>query len=382
MPSPAPRLADVIAAIEETAPPRFAAAGDPIGLHHGSPAQTVRKVALALDAGLAAQELAAKAKADLLLVHHPRFWGGLKTLREDSTTGRRAARMVRLGLAVYSAHTNLDAAPGGVNDTLADIVGLGEKRTVIVPSCEEKLQKLTVFTPATHIEQVRKAVCAAGAGAVGKYSDCTFRVRGTGTFRCGADTKPFQGKPGSFEEADEYRLETVFGEFSREKILAALLAAHPYEEVAYDIHTLANPGTVYGFGRVGELATPEEIPALAARLAEAAGSTMTQYAVASAAPTKKRTRDVKNVRRVAVWSGAGVEVEAILRTNPEAIVAGEISYHDVESFLDAGVSVITLGHGYSEEPVLHPWAARLKTLLPSVAFSVLPRGLIAMTNVQ
>ncbi len=369
-----PTLADVIQAVDFTAPPRLALDGDPIGLHHGDPAQTVRKAALALDAGLDAQDRAAGMGADLLLVHHPRFWGGLKTLREDSVAGRRAARMARLGLAVLSAHTNLDIAPGGVNDVLADTVGLApEGRAVILPVHEERLCKLTVFVPAAHVENVRKAVCAAGAGAIGKYSDCTFRARGVGTFRCGADARPFQGRPGSFEEADEYRLETVFGEYSRDAVLAALLAAHPYEEVACDIHPLLNKGRVYGLGRVGELPRPESVPALAARLAKATGSTMTQYV---AVPKRRRS-----VRRVAVWSGSGVELSPVVASGAEAVVAGEISYHDVESFLDEGVSVVTLGHGFSEEIVLVPWAARLRKLLPEVSFTVLPRGPVFMTNV-
>ena len=369
--SPIRRLSEVIAAVEETAPPRLAVDGDPIGLHHGSLSQPIRKVAVALDAGLAAQDMAAKMKADLLLVHHPRFWGGLKTLRQDSTTGRRAAKMARLGLAVYSAHTNLDIAPGGVNDVLADTVGLA-CRAPIVPVREEKLCKLVAFVPASHVEQVRKAICAAGAGAIGNYADCTFRARGTGTFSCGENTRPFQGTPGSFEEADEYRLETIFGEYARDAILAALLRSHPYEEVAFDIYPLLNKGTVYGIGRVGELPRPEPVAKLAARLAKASGSTMTQYAAAS-----KRAP-----QRIAVWSGAGVEVAPIAASGAEAVVAGEISYHDVESFLDEGVSVVTLGHGFSEEPALKPWAARLGKMLPGVAFTVLPKGLISMTNVM
>lgn len=374
------RLADVIRAVEETAPPRLALDGDPVGLHCGDPAAPVRKIALALDASLAAQDRAAKAKADLLLVHHPRFWGGLKTLREDSVTGRRAARMARLGLAVYSAHTNLDIAPGGVNDVLADAAGIGgaKGRSVIVPTYTDQLRKLVAFVPVAHADRVREAVCAAGAGAIGKYSDCTFRVRGVGTFRCGAGTKPFQGSPGSFEEADEVRLETVFPESVQDAVLAALLAAHPYEEAAYDVYPLLNKGAVYGLGRVGDLAAAEAVPALAARLAGSTGSTMAQYAVAGG----RGKGSARLVRRVATWSGAGVEVAPVVASGAEVVVAGEVGYHDVESFLDEGVSVVTLGHGFSEEIVLKPWAARLAGLLPGVVFVVLPRGGISMVNCE
>lgn len=363
-------LKDVISAVERIAPPCLAMDGDPIGLHYGRLGAPVRRVAMALDASIAAQEMAVFRKADLLLVHHPRFWGGLKTLRQDNVSGCRAAFMAEHRLAVYSAHTNLDAAPGGINDLLAEVVGL-QFPEVVEAHRVERLIKLAVFVPATHVEKVRKAICAAGAGAIGNYADCTFRVRGVGTFSCGEGTHPYQGKPGSFEEADEYRLETIFGEYDQDRILAALLQAHPYEEVAYDLYPLLGQGRRYGFGRVGNLPGRETVAALASRLAKATGSGMVQYS----------GRPKRPLSRVATWAGAGANVEALSTCGADAVVAGEISYHDVETFMDRNMAVITLGHGYSEEIILKPWAAKLRKLAPGVEFKVLPRGLISMTNV-
>lgn len=365
------KVRDVIAAMEEIAPPWLAVDGDPVGLHVGDPERRVKRVAVSLDASLAALAEAVKARSDMVVAHHPRFYRGLATLAETDPAGRRAAALARSGLAVYSAHTNLDMAPGGTNDLLAEAAGL-RAPVLIAPEREERLIKLAVFVPAAHVEKVRRAVCGAGAGAIGKYADCTFRARGTGTFSCGEDARPFQGRPGSFEEADEYRLESVFPETLRRAVVDAMLKAHPYEEAAYDLYPLAaGMGRRYGFGRLGDLGVPGTLSVFAGRLAKATGSTMTQYA---GKPGMK-------IRRAAVWAGAGVAVGKVIACGPDAVVAGEMGYHDVEAFLDAGIGVVTLGHGFSEELVLRPLAARLKKLLRGVDVTVKGKGALAMRNV-
>lgn len=364
------KVKDVMAAVEVIAPRSLALDGDPIGLHAGDPEKRVKRVSLALDAGLNALDAAGKMRAEMLLVHHPLFYRGLSSLVESDSSGRRALAIVRSGITVYSAHTNLDLAVGGTNDVLAGITGLREWE-LVVGEREERLLKLAVFVPADHVEMVRRAVCAAGAGAIGKYADCTFRSRGIGTFSCGEGTKPYQGRPGSFEEADEYRLETVFGEFSRQRVVDAMLRAHPYEEVAYDLYTLSGQGRQYGLGRVGELPSRETLATLAARMAKATGSTMAQYA----------GKPGMLVRRVAVWAGAGVDVHALSACRPDVVIAGEMSYHDIETFMDVGIGVVTLGHGFSEEPVLPPLAARLRKMVTGVEFRVVRKGFISARNV-
>ncbi len=302
---------DIINAMDRIAPPKLALDNDPIGLHAGDRNKPVKRLALALDAGLPALAAASKRRADMLLVHHPRFYGGLRTLAEDDPAGRRAAAILKADMAVYSAHTNLDMAEGGTNDQLAAAAGLVESR-LVKPEREERLLKLVVFVPVEHLEPVRAALTAAGAGSLGKYSDCTFRCRGVGTFKGGLGTTPFIGKPGALAEAEEYRLETVFGEWSRERVLAALLAAHPYEEVAFDVFPLLRPARVFGFGRVGELAEAETVGEFAARMAGAVGSGMTQYSGDGR----------KKIRRVAVWAGAGVAVRELMDSGAEGVVAG------------------------------------------------------------
>lgn len=364
-----PTVKDVIAAMNAIAPPALALEGDPIGLHSGNPGKKVAHIMLSLDASLWAVEAAVKKKADMLVVHHPRFYRGVATLADCDATGRRATAIARSGLAVFSAHTNLDLAEGGTNDVLAGLTGLVETELVTVEK-SEALLKLAVFVPDSHVKAVLKALCKAGAGHIGKYADCTFRSRGTGTFRGGKDTNPFIGKPGILEEADEYRLETVFGEFAKERVLSAMFEAHPYEEVAYDLYRLEGEARAYGLGRVGMLPAPETLSAFARRLSRVFHSGMTQY----------HGKASRRIRRVAVWAGAGVNVKAVIASGAEVLVAGEVGYHDLETFADAGMTVVTLGHGYSEEMVLKPLGARLAKLLPECKIGISKTGLISMRN--
>lgn len=363
---------DIIHAMEELAPPMLAMESDKerIGLHAGEPKAKVSTVALALDASLPALEAARKMRAQMLVVHHPRFWSPIRNLVESDPSGRRGISMIRSGIAVYSAHTNLDVAPNGTNDQLSRVAGLLAPE-VLEPVYREKLFKLTVFVPASHAEAMVKALDKAGAGAIGKYSGCTYRVRGVGTFRCGEGTKPFQGKPGSWEEADEFRIETIFGELLRDKILAALLAAHPYEEPAYDIYPVLGTGKIFGLGYVGGLAVAETVRDLAKRMAATSRSTETRY-------SGKGTRKVK---RVAVWAGAGAPVGRLVECGAEAVITGEIGYHDVELFLDNGIAVIALGHGWSEELALKPLALALEAKVRGVKVKVAGQGFISMTNI-
>lgn len=361
---------DVIEAMETIAPPALALQGDPVGLHSGRLGQKVRKILLCVDASLRAVAEAEAMGADMLVAHHPRFYRGLSTLAAHDASGRRAAAILKSGIAVYSAHTNLDMADGGTNDTLADLLGLEDRKIVKVEK-RESLLKLAVFVPVSHMQNVLRAVCDAGAGAIGSYSDCTFRAKGVGTFRCGDDTNPFIGKPGSYEEADEYRLETVFREFSAGKIVAAMKKAHPYEEVAYDLYPLVGGGKTYGFGRLGELPKRESAASLAARMAKATGSRMTQY----------HGKAGRRIRHVVAWAGGGVDTAAVLASGAEALVAGEVGYHDLETLSDGGMSVIVLGHGYSEAPVLKALAKRLAALVRGVQVATARRSDFSFVNI-
>lgn len=243
--------------LEELAPPEIALPGDPVGLQVGDPRREVRKVLVALDLDEAVLQQALDVEADMVVTHHPLLYTSLSCIDESRPSGSLIAAIIRNKITVYSAHTNLDIAPQGVNRLLADRLGLEEEgRVFIQPSQEDRLLKLVVFVPREHEDAVADAVAEAGAGWIGRYSHCTFRAPGTGTFMPREGTSPYIGETGRLEKVEEVRLETVLPVSRRRAVLKALLEAHPYEEVAYDSHPLALSPETSGLGLVGTISPP------------------------------------------------------------------------------------------------------------------------------
>lgn len=360
---------DVMEMMETIAPAWMACDGDPNGLHLGDPSARIGKVWVALDATLEVIQRAKRAKAGMLVVHHPRFYHGLKTLDESTPSGRLAAEAVRAGIAIFCAHTNLDIAPNGVNDTLAELAGLVDP-AVAVPLRPDPLLKLAVFVPESHLEAVREALGDAGAGGIGNYVECSFRAAGIGSFRGTDASKPYIGSAGVREEVEEWRLEVLLAASEKQAVLTALRAAHPYEEPAYDLYPL-DDARRHGLGRVGALPKPTTLQAFAKRMKKATGST---GALLFGDP--KRT-----VRRAAVWGGSGVPVGDLLATGAEVILCGELHHHDAEFLQQAGAAAVTLGHGPSEAVVLPRVAASLSEALPELTVEAIADGWPAWTAV-
>jgi len=348
------KVRDVIDLMEIIAPPWMAIKGDPIGLHTGNPDTRIKNIMVALDASHAAVKEAKQKRCQMLVVHHPRFYHPLKNLDESTSMGARAAEIVRAKLAVYCAHTNLDVAPGGVNDTLADLVGL-IKIQPISQDINDPMLKLVVFVPDSHLQTVRNEICTAGGGIIGEYCDCSYRSQGIGSFRGSDISKPYLGNSGQFEEVEEWRLEILLTKSIRPQIESALRRTHPYEEPAFDIYLLAN-NTHYGLGRIGQLKRPVSLKTLARRLKKDT----------KAPGTLVLGEQNRKVSRIAVWSGSGCPVKTVIANQAETLVTGEIGYHDTEILNDAGVSCIMLGHGPCEDIILPGLAENLRQGLADI----------------
>lgn len=340
-------VADVAGLVEELAPPAWAAEWDNVGLLLGSPEKPVQRVLVALEATDAVVAEAAAGGVDLLLLHHPIIFHPLKHLRLEGAANRRLHRLLTAGIAVYAAHTNFDTAPGGTNDVLAATLGLQEPR-VLEPAGAERLCKLVTFVPPGHADAVRDAMAAAGAGVIGNYSHCSFQSPGTGTFRPEAGANPYLGRVGDLERAEELRLEVVVPQRLAAGAVAALQAAHPYEEVAYDLYPLANPGSVRGHGRAGRLATPGTLQELAGRVKTALG-----------VPDVRIAGDPgRRIARAAVGAGAGGSlVAAAVAAGAEVLITGDIGHHTAQDALDAGLCLIDPGH-WATEVIAMPGLAR------------------------
>ncbi|WP_433743191.1 Nif3-like dinuclear metal center hexameric protein [Falsibacillus pallidus] len=325
---------EVIQLFESFSPKKYAMEDDPIGLQVGQLNKPVKKVLVALDVLEEVVDEAIEMRADLIIAHHPPIFRPLKKLALDSASGRIIEKLIKHDIAVYAAHTNLDVAKGGVNDLLADALGLKDTK-VMVPTFEEKLKKLAVFVPESHESEVREALANAGAGAIGAYSRCSFSSNGTGRFLPGEGTDPYIGAKGKLEEVKECRIETIFPENIERKVISAMMKAHPYEEPAYDIFPLDNQGEMLGLGRVGSLDKELSLKEFALHVKEVFDLEGLRVAGDLSSPIKK----------VAVLGGDGNKYFSQAKFNgADVYVTGDFYYHTAHDAMMMGLNIVDPGH--------------------------------------
>jgi len=328
--------------VEEFAPLYLAEQWDNPGLQLGDPRLEVDRLLLALDVDEDVYAEAVETGTKAIICHHPLFFKPVKQIRTDRPREALIAALLRAGITVYAAHTNLDNADQGVNSELARRLGLQEIR-VLRPDYREKYLKLVVFVPLTHIDAVRSAMARAGAGWIGNYSECTFQVQGTGTFRPLEGSNPFIGKLGELERVDEIRLETILPANLSGQVVEAMLKAHPYEEAAYDLYSLANEGTVLGPGRVGSLTQPVRFEEFISRVKNGLELAHVRY---GGAPDRL-------VNSVAVCGGSGASLWTLaLPAGAQVLVTSDVDYHSARDMLAGGLSFIDAGHFGTEKVIL------------------------------
>lgn len=350
----------IIDAMEKIAPKRLAESWDNPGLLVGSGSREVSKVYVCLDVTEETAERAIANGCELIVAHHPLIFRAIKNLRADLPQGRLIEKLIRAGVSVYAAHTNLDIATGGVNDVLAEKIGLKNVAPFAVTQSEE-LNKIAVYVPKEHAQAVRSAMTKAGAGHIGNYSDCTFFVEGTGTFRPLEGTSPYIGSTGELEFVDEVRIETIAPVSMTKKIVSAMIKAHPYEEVAYDIFPLKNEGKSESLGRLGELSEPMTIDEFAAKVKASLNADALRFVRAGE----------RMIKKVALCSGAGAEfIGKAAFMGADAYVTGDVKYHEAQSAKDAGIHLIDAGHFPTEFPVVAALAEKLKGELKNCKGSV------------
>ncbi|OYD07692.1 Nif3-like dinuclear metal center hexameric protein [Paludifilum halophilum] len=340
---------DLIKAMEAWAPKSLAVENDRIGLQVGDPEAEVRGVLLALDVTEEVVDEAVRIGANWVIAHHAVIFRPLKELRTDQSAGRLYAKLLRNGINVYAAHTNLDAAEGGVNDVLSEKLAL-EKTEVLIPTRYQRLKKVVIMSPVDHHESILQAAGKAGAGWIGNYSHCTFNIKGTGTFRPEEGTNPFIGRQGDLERVEEIRLETVVPEEHLNSVVQAMIDAHPYEEPAYDIYPLELSGEVQGMGRIGNLTQSMTLKELAERVKEV-------YHV----PCLRMVGDGNSrVSRVAVLGGSGGRyAPEAQRLGADVYITGDLDHHTALDALADGLHLLDPGH-HVEHLVLEQVVEKLK----------------------
>ncbi|NLA04708.1 MAG: Nif3-like dinuclear metal center hexameric protein [Firmicutes bacterium] len=330
--------------VEELAPPSLALSGDPVGLQLGDPGAAVRRVLVALELDRAVLEEAIAKDAGLVVTHHPLLFEPLRAVDESEPLSALAAAAIRHRIAVYSAHTNLDIAPRGVNYVLAERLGLAEKgRQVLKVTGHEQLLKLVLFVPAGHEDRLLENLAAAGAGRSDRYSRSSFQVSGTGTFEPLQGSNPFIGRPGQLEKVAETRMETILPASRRRAVIRALLEAHPYEEPAYDLYPLSREGEPRGLGLIGTLKSPQTLSLVAERCRKELGQAMVRC---WAPPGQKFSR-------VALCGGSGGSlIGDAVAGGAELFISGDFRHHDLEKARAHGLGLIDAGHSGTELPVL------------------------------
>lgn len=324
---------EIIQLFEQFSPKAYAMEGDPIGLQIGSLNQKVSKVMVALDVLEEVVDEAIDQGVNLIIAHHPPIFRPLKKLDSDTPAGRIYTKLIKHDIAVYAAHTNLDVAKGGVNDLLATALQI-KNTEVLVPTYEIPLMKLAVYVPIENEEAVKQALGNAGAGALGDYSHCSFSSEGNGQFLPSKEANPHIGQPGTLEKVKENKIEVIFPSNIEKKVIKAMLAAHPYEEVAYDLYPLANQGEVLGLGRIGDI---KEM-------------TLAQFAEHVKAvldvPSVRVVGDLQSiVKKVAVLGGDGNKYYAKAKMKgADVYVTGDMYYHVAHNAMQAGLNIIDPGH--------------------------------------
>jgi dinuclear metal center YbgI/SA1388 family protein len=357
-------LAEVTALLEKLAPLEHAESWDNVGLlleperdrKTPSARPEVRRALVLVDLTERVLDEALERDVDLLVAYHPPLFEPFKRLRASAANERLVVRAVEIGLAVYSPHTALDAAPGGVNDWLADALGAGTRTPLVAARRTEAdaAYKLVVFVPAEHLEALRGALAAAGAGVIGNYTECSYELSGSGTFVGNDAANPVVGERGQLERVAEARLEMVCSETALPRAAEALRRVHPYEEPAWDLYPLAaKPVLGFGAGRRMELAEPASLDALVERIKAHVGRTSLRVARAD------RHANGAPVRTASVCAGAGGGLLAgALGT--DLFVTGELRHHDALRALAHGTSVVLCEHSSSERGFLRVFAVRLR----------------------
>lgn len=350
--------------LEKMAPPALQESYDNCGLIIGNPDEECTGIIVCLDVTEAVINEATEKNCNLVVAHHPIIFKGLKKINGKNYVERTVLAAIRSQVNIYAIHTNLDNIIEGVSGEFARRLGLVNCR-VLEPKAGN-LVKLCTYVPTTHSQKLKDALFAAGAGNIGSYSECSFTVTGTGTYKPGEGTDPFLGKIGERHSETEDRVEVIFPEWKERGILKALKENHPYEEVAYELLALKNTFPETGLGIVGDLENPMEPNDFLRMVSDRFGLKVIRHSPIC----------VEKIKEVALCGGSGSSfIGAAIASGAEIYLTGDIKYHE---FFDAEDKLILadIGHYESEQFTIELLTRFLQEKLPT--FAVLKTGI--MTN--
>jgi dinuclear metal center YbgI/SA1388 family protein len=349
-------VASIADYLQSFAPTTLAAEWDNVGLLVGDRDANVRKVMTCLTVTSESAAEAVAAKAQLIVTHHPVLFRPTQRLTRSSPEGRILLDLIAAGVSVYSPHSAFDNTVGGINDSLAQRLGLIDVGPLRKRESAKQC-KIVVFVPDADLDRVSDALFQAGAGRIGQYRECSFRLSGMGTFFGSEGTNPTVGQKGRRELVDEWRLEVVCPQQRVEQAVAALRQAHSYEEPAYDVYPLQPPASPVGEGRVGTLPKPMALAAFVKRVKSALRVKQMQVVGDNA----------KSVQKVALACGAAGEfLRDAANIRADVFLTGEMRFHDYLSARAQDIALILPGHYATERFGVEELAQRLQQQFPTL----------------
>jgi dinuclear metal center YbgI/SA1388 family protein len=349
------KIKDVVTSLEALAPLSLQEGYDNAGLLTGDENADCTGMLISLDSTTAVVDEARKKGCNLIVSHHPIVFSGLKKITGKNYVQKAVINAIKNDIALYAIHTNLDNVLNGVNGKIAELLEL--KNISVLAPRENQLKKLYTFVPVTDADNVRRAIFDAGAGHIGNYEECSFNAEGFGTFKGGSNTDPYVGKPGELHRENEIKIEVIFPSWLESRILKSLLAAHPYEEVAYDIVRLDNRFSSIGSGVIGDLneAVPEKT---------FLNSLKEKFKLNVIRHTELLN---KPISKVAVCGGAGsFLISSALAAGADVFITSDIKYHE---FFDANDKMVIadIGHYESEQFTINLLQEFLEQKFPTFA---------------
>lgn len=350
----------IIDYLENLSPSFLQEKWDNSGVQIGSLKKEIKNILLAIDLTEGVVDDAINNNFDMIITHHPFFFSNIKNIIKDTYKGRIIYKLINNDILVYTQHTNLDASKEGVSYYLARELGLKNIKPLNVVY-KEKLYKVVVFVPDTHVDLVRKALTDNGAGFIGNYSHCTFNTQGTGTFMPRENTKPFIGQENRLEFTKETRIETIVKEIDLNKVLKEMIRVHPYEEVAYDVYELKNDSEELSIGKMGELDSEINLYEFAKKVK-----------VNLNCDTIRIYGDIKQkIKKVAVCGGEGSDLfkEASLK-GADVFVTGDIKHHIAQKAKELNLSIIDTTHYNSEKIILKYLEKRINNKFKNITTKI------------
>ncbi|MEX0883276.1 MAG: Nif3-like dinuclear metal center hexameric protein [Cyclobacteriaceae bacterium] len=330
-------IKEIISHLESIAPPSYQEGYDNSGLIVGDPEKELTGILCSLDVTEEVVIEAREKNCNLIISHHPIIFKGLKSLTGKNHVERTVILAIQNGMALYAIHTNLDHVHTGVNKKIADKIGLNNVR-VLAPK-KGLLTKLITFIPLPDTEMVLKALYEAGAGVIGNYAHCSFKIEGEGTFLPTKGANPYLGKHGEEEKVNENRIEIMFPSYLKNRVIRALKIAHPYEEVAYYLQGLDNENQEVGAGMIGTISQAMDEKEFLIHLKRAMGLNVIRH-----------TRLLgKKIRNVALCGGAGIFLLPQAKmAGADIFITADVKYHE---FFDAESQLVITDIGHYESEI-------------------------------